>query len=108
MAIIYNVGRQFFAMKAEAEVARKLAGLKPDALLTLTVEGRDAICALLNALCSPPAAGKEPVGVPAVLIERAYVAPAVGVPDFIPRFLLDDAGRAAWDARQAARFNGGN
>lgn len=108
MAIIYNVGRQFFAMKADADAARKLAGLKPDALLTLTVEGRADICALLNALCEPQRHPMPHVGllIPErlELVERAYVEPSKDVPDFIPRFLLDDEGKKAWDARQAARF----
>ena len=40
-----------------------------------------------------------------ILLDNAYVAPSVeDFLDYVPRFLLDEAGKKAWDARYATQF----
>ena len=102
--IVYNVGRKWFSEKLDAEKHRKTLGLKPSATLKIVVEHRDDVAALLNALCEPPPPG-QPLPLAALpatpeLVERAYVNPAVDdFLDYVPRFLLDDAGKKLWDER---------
>ena len=87
--IVYNVDRRWFTMKADAEAYRKLCGLKPDATLALTIEGRDDLAALLNALCE--AKPVEHVA-PAALVDRAFVPVDRSIPDCVPDFLLRSHG----------------
>jgi hypothetical protein len=86
--IVYNVKRRFFDMKAEAEAYRRAEGLSPAATAKLEIADRAQLAALLNALCEPPASG-APAGVPAEIVDRAFVAA-----DFdIPKFLRDSWSR---------------
>ena len=89
--IVYNVARDWFTEKADAEVARKRMGLRPAETRKVEVGHRADLAALLNALCSPPAPGK-PIAPPATadIVECAYVAPNIDVPLYIPAFLLTD------------------
>ena len=50
--IVYNVDRKFFALKSRAVAYRKELSLGKDALITLRVENRDDLAALLNGLCA--------------------------------------------------------
>lgn len=93
--IIYNVGRQWFSDKGRADKYRVTLGLKPASLVTVRVNGRDDMSALLNALCEAssfatavfqPAGNAGKVVIPAVYED-------VEVPDFIPAFLLKDGKR---------------
>ena len=108
--IVYNVARRWYAEKADAETYRKLLGLKPSATIKVTVENRGELAHLLDALCEPVVSGtklylvaqalvggKENLN---TLIDGAYVAPTVDdFLDYVPRFLLDDAGKKLWDER---------
>ena len=90
--IAYCVKRRWFAEKAHADKYRVAEGLPPSATLKLQVVDRNDLVALLNALCSPPAPG-EPLPLAALpataeLVDRAYVSPAVDIPDCVPDFLL--------------------
>lgn len=98
--IVYNVARRWFAEKVPADKYRMSLSLKPAALLKVTVDGRDDLSALLNALCEP-ALPNQPVPAPATveLVERAYVETGKDIPDYVPRFLLDDEGKKLWDER---------
>lgn len=87
--IVHNYGRSFFAHKADAEKARVAAGGKPGSTLTIEINGRDDLAALLNALCE--AKPVEMIAPPA-LVDRAYVPVENSVPDCIPDFLLRSHG----------------
>lgn len=109
--IVYNVARRWFSDKVMADTYRKALGLKPSATAKITVEGRDDLSALLNALCEPPAPG-QPLPLAALpatpeLVERAYVNPAVeDFLDYVPRFLLNDDGKKRWDERHLKKGEG--
>lgn len=107
--IVYNVKRRWFTMKNDADTYRKAEGLKPDALATLRIDDRVELAGLLNALCG---AGEVevmqaktvlagPSLVPEDVVIRAQVSPEIEVPDFIPKFLVED-----WEKRSAARRRG--
>jgi len=94
--IVYNVKRRWFTMKNDAETYRKSEGLKPDALFTLRVDGRDELAWVLNQICQyepaetevPPPPDPDPLPAPPDVIQRAY--PPIIAPDFVPAFLLRD------------------
>lgn len=48
--IVYNVKRQFFEMKADAEDARKDQGLPPSATHKIEIHNREDLALLLNTL----------------------------------------------------------
>ncbi len=87
--IVYNVQRQFFVKKDDAERARVAAGLKPAATLALRVETREDLAALLNALCDPPVAGSVALPATTELVDRAYVARSTDIPTCVPKFLIE-------------------
>ena len=93
--IVYNVARQWFEQKADADAFRRKAGLKPASLRTIRLEGREDAVALLNALCGPSIATAEafqPAGnAGEAPLPRVY--PDVVVPDCVPAFLLKDGQR---------------
>ncbi|RTM09663.1 MAG: hypothetical protein EKK31_05315 [Hyphomicrobiales bacterium] len=96
--IVYNVGRRWFSLKADAETYRIGQKLPPDATIRISIVDRVQLASLLDALCEPPAPGDTAAAgttpVPARVIDQAYVDP-----DFeIPRFL-----RESW-----ARLTAGN
>jgi hypothetical protein len=108
--IVYVVKRRWLEKKAEAEAYRVSLGLKPSATVQISVSTRFDLCALLNALCDPPTTGSVPPAagraapvVPSQVIDTAFIDPHLEIPDFIPRFLLDDAGRKLWDEHHAAK-----
>jgi hypothetical protein len=102
---VYCVRRKWFEKLDAAEAYRKAQGLKPVATTKISVSIRSDLCALLNALCEPLAAGttramKAAEIVPVQVIDEAYIEPSIGeLPDYVPRFLLDDEGKKIWDAR---------
>lgn len=77
--IVYNVERNFFDKKSDAETARKAAGLKPAATLKIEVRNRVELAALLNQLC----ALRSPAGEPAPSL------PAVDECVDVPKFIRD-------------------
>ena len=106
--IVYNVARHWYAEKSDAEKYRKSLGLKPAALVKVTVEGRADLASLLTALCVPVISGtplqaaakalvggQEPLN---TMLDAAYVKPDIDdFLSFVPRFLLDDEGKKRWD-----------
>jgi len=99
--IVYNVKRRWFTMKNDADAYRKAEGLKPAAIVALRIESREELAGLLNALCG---AGEVeamqantvltgPAILPPEVNARAQVSPLIDVPDWIPKFLLDEAQR---------------
>lgn len=109
--IVYNVARRFFEKKDAAESYRKELGLKPSDTLKISVDDREGLAALLNALCSAEdrkAVEAMPASVaPAALVDRAYIRPTFETVeemlDLVPRFLLDDEGKKLWDAHHGAK-----
>lgn len=101
--IVYNVGRRWFAKKEDADAFRIANGWKPAELAKITVNDREQLAALLDALCEPPA---QPVGTIAAstglteeIVDRAY---APNLPDdWMPSFLLSDEHRRLREARKA-------
>jgi hypothetical protein len=93
--IIYNVGRQWFALKDAADKYRVSQGLLPASLATVSIEGRLDACNLLNALCGASPASLEPFTPAGNRGSRPMpkVYEDVEVPDFIPAFLLKDGKR---------------
>jgi hypothetical protein len=91
--IVYNVKRRWFAEKAAAEQYRVAERLRPSTTLKVSVEDRNALVSLLEALCSPPPPGQA-VSPPATpeLIDRAFVSGSIDIPDCVPDFLLKDHG----------------
>lgn len=91
--IVYNVKRKWFTLKNDAERYRIAEGLTPEHTLTIEVDGRMRLAALLNALCEPPLPGQT-VSEPATaeLVDRAYAPADRDIPDYIPKFLLKDWG----------------
>lgn len=102
--IIYNVGTAWFPMKADAETARrntprsKQQPRGPE-LLTVQVEKREELCALLNAICQGGRHGTELPFVKAGNGAPATILPAYTrdpnwtdrtVPSFVPAFLAKD------------------
>lgn len=97
--IVYNVGREWFTQKKEAETARRStrSRLRPQGapLNELRVETREELAALLNAICGG-AAGQEttfkgatnstPVILPAYVNDPSYTSGET--PAYIPAFLL--------------------
>lgn len=93
--IVYNVKRKWFTLKNDAERYRIAEGLTPEHTLTIEVDGRMRLAALLNALCEPPLPGQrveQAVVATPELIDRAYVPADRDIPDYIPKFLLKDWG----------------
>jgi hypothetical protein len=96
--IVYVVKRRWFEKQDAADAYRKLHGLKPSATAKVAVGDRAELCALLNALCDPPAAGNADVRAadraapvaPGAVIDEAYVDPHLDVPDYVPLFLIAD------------------
>ena len=88
--IVYNIDRKFFAMKGDADAYRKELGLKPDALIKLTITNREELATLLDGLC---AIKREDVGVigPGAQTVVIDVAP---IPDCVPQFI-----RKSWERR---------
>ena len=109
--IVYNVQRRWSAKWADADTYRRAEGLPPPATLKVTVEHRNELVALLEALCSPPVppnlsqgqraahaalsaghasieAASVPPAIPDELIDRAFVRPDTDIPACIPDFLL--------------------
>jgi hypothetical protein len=105
--IVYNVGRQWFGLKRDAEACRRFLRLPPAATLTITVRDRDDLADLLNALCEPAVLPDTPTVVNSVdlapLVDRAFVEPQRNVPDYVPLFLIDPAQRVAVKADREAR-----
>lgn len=85
--IVYNVGRRWFSMKADAETHRVSEKLPRDATIKISIDDRRQLAALLDALCEPPPPGnRESSGsapVPAHVIDQAYVDPDFEIPKFL-------------------------
>jgi hypothetical protein len=84
--IVYNVGRRWFGLKADAETYRISEKLPPDAATKITILDRIQLATLLNALCEPPPANKavaDKPSVPARVINQAFVDPDLEIPKFL-------------------------
>jgi len=102
--IVYNVLRRWFTEKAAAQAYRKAEGLKPSALAKVTVNSRDDLAALLNALCEPSGpAALQGVASPEVL-DRAWIDPKTDISE-VPTFLLK--GRPEYADEVKRREQGG-
>lgn len=93
--IIYNVGREWFEFKNDAEASRKKNNLPADSLFKLEVNDRMQLAALLNALCGAEPVREAPELVveapaPVEVVQRAKIPDEVPVPDFVPLFLIKD------------------
>ena len=93
----YHANGQFFTMKADANDARKSAGLPPDALHTLTISNREEICEFLNGLVGHTV--ETPFTFNDVELTAVATVDSDVVPDYIPRFLLSQEQRATRDAQ---------
>lgn len=93
--IVYNVQRRWFGKKADADAFRVGLRLPPASAMKVEIGDRADLSALLNALCEPGsdrvAEANLPVsGDPQALIDRAFVSPHITVPDFVPKFLVEE------------------
>jgi len=91
--IVYNVNRQWFDKKNDAEKYRISQGLRPEDTIKIEINDRRQLAALLNGLCEPPAhddqAAMKEFPAPAKVMDNAYVPT-----DFeIPRFLRESRDR---------------
>ena len=79
--IVYNVGRRFFEMKADAEAFRRSEKLPPSANQKIEICDREQLAAFLNAICegerSLAAQGVEPMAISGEALEF--------IPDFMKR-----------------------
>ncbi|MER8406975.1 hypothetical protein NKH16_19965 [Mesorhizobium sp. M1307] len=91
--IVYNVARQWFTMKADAEGHRKSLGLPPSGTYTLRIDDRDDLAGLLNGLCGLEApVAPLMVELPTEVIERNQITNTP--PDCVPAFLVRE-----WERR---------
>lgn len=84
--IVYNVGRRWFSLKADAETYRIGEKLPSDATTKITILDRTQLATLLDALCEPTPADKVAAGKPAVpahVIDQAFVDPDLEIPKFL-------------------------
>jgi hypothetical protein len=88
--IVYNAGRSFFALKHDAEQQARALQLPKDRVLKITIEDRDQLAALLNAMV---------LGDPLPNVDEGRPVRTVPIPetnlDFIPKFIQDDWKRRA-------------
>ena len=101
--IVYNVNRQWFTHKDQADAYRKAQGIRPSNAtpFKVTIETREELATLLNALCEPTPETVKAMGT--LLVDRAYVEPQRAVPDYVPLFLIDKDQREAIKADREAR-----
>jgi hypothetical protein len=101
--IVYNAGRKFFALKAEAEAHRRELGLPKDRLLKIQIDDREQLAAFLDAL-----AGGAAVAVPAGVILEGGQLEQLELADeafaFIPDFMRRDWQRRA-ELRKSVNAN---
>ncbi|WP_428413088.1 hypothetical protein [Pararhizobium sp.] len=87
--IVYNVGRQFFPLKDDAETERKAQFLPPRATHKIRIEDREQLAAFLNGLCENAtmiANPEDPEANPRIALDDAAL-------DFVPQFVKDDWAR---------------
>lgn len=98
--IVYNAGRLWFTMKADADAHRKAQGLPPAKLVKVTVNSREGLAAVLNGLCglggvdqhpaTPSASLLRASAGPALLPAACHQQAAIEMPsDGVPQFLQD-------------------
>jgi len=92
--IVYNVDRQWFTMKSDADIKRRNLGLPPSALITLRVDDRDDLAFLLNGLCGIPLEQTPVTAREIIQCVAIAQAPVSTIPDCIPLFLRKD-----WERR---------